>query len=347
MQRASELPEPPEMTPVRRSRLWKRLALVALLAVLVVAAIRVPIPVFYSYLPGPVRDVEGLVTVEGVPTFASEGGLFLTTVSVDVEVTFVEMIGTIFDSDSRLVTRDQVTGGADLEAVEREQFVQMQRSQQAAIEVAFAALGLGAPTAEGVRIEELTAGTDAARFLKPGDRILEVDGAAISTTCDVGRGIDEHSPGERVDITVRRGGRRHSFDLRTVPNPQDPNSPLLGVFMSDIDFEFETDIEVSFETGEIAGPSAGLMMTLALYDKLTPEDLTGGRAIAGTGEIACDGGVGPIGGIEQKVAGAEMEGAEIFLAPAANFEAALAAAGDIRVVAVSNFSDAVEFLEGG
>ena len=68
--------------------------------------------------------------------------------------------------------------------------------------------------------------------------------------------------------------------------------------------------------GQIGGPSAGLMFSLAIYDRLTPDDMTHGREIAGTGEIACDGGVEAIGGIEQKVAGAERQGAEIFLAPA-------------------------------
>jgi len=43
--------------------------------------------------------------------------------------------------------------------------------------------------------------------------------------------------------------------------------------------------------------------------------------------------------------GAEAEGAEVFLAPAANFEAARAAADEIEVVRISNFAQAVEYLE--
>jgi PDZ domain-containing protein len=93
-------------------------------------------------------------------------------------------------------------------------------------------------------------------------------------------------------------------------------------------------------------PSGGLMMALTLYDLLTPDDLTRGRAIAGTGALECDGGVVPIGGIEQKVAGAEQEGAEIFLSPAGNVEAARRAADDIEVVAIARFEDALEYLDG-
>ncbi len=147
-------------------------------------------------------------------------------------------------------------------------------------------------------------------------------------------------------MTIRRDGDRKTVTLRTVPNPQDPSSAFVGVQMSDVDYEFDPGAEVRFKTGEIAGPSAGLMFALALYDRVTPDDLTQGRKIAGTGEIACDGGVGPIGGIEEKVAAAERIGAEVFLAPAANADAARGAADELEVVAVSNFNDAVEFLEG-
>jgi Lon-like protease len=109
---------------------------------------------------------------------------------------------------------------------------------------------------------------------------------------------------------------------------------------------FDPGLAVEFATGKIGGPSGGLMMTLALYDQLTPDDITGGRTVAGTGTIACDGGVGAIGGIEQKVAGAEEAGAEIFLAPAANVPAARKVARDIEVVSISTFDEALRYLEG-
>ena len=117
--------------------------------------------------------------------------------------------------------------------------------------------------------------------------------------------------------------------------------------MEEINYEFDPGLDVKFDPGEIAGPSAGLMLALQIYDRLTPDDLTHGKQIAGTGEISCDGGVGPIGGIEQKVAGAAREGAEIFLAPTLNAADAREAAGDdIQVVSISTFDDAVKFLEG-
>jgi PDZ domain-containing protein len=78
---------------------------------------------------------------------------------------------------------------------------------------------------------------------------------------------------------------------------------------------------------------------------LTPDDLTHGREIAGTGTIQCGGEVGPIGGIQQKVAAAEDEGAAVFLAPADNAAEARAVADDIEIVPIDTFDDALSYFE--
>jgi len=103
---------------------------------------------------------------------------------------------------------------------------------------------------------------------------------------------------------------------------------------------------VAIDSGQIGGPSAGLMWTLGLIEELTPGDLTDGRTIAGTGTIAPDGTVGPIGGIEEKVVAAERAGATVFFAPDQDAAAAEKVADHIVVVPVSNFQEAVDYLEG-
>lgn len=77
-------------------------------------------------------------------------------------------------------------------------------------------------------------------------------------------------------------------------------------------------LDVSMHVDDIGGPSAGMMYALGLIDKLTEQDETGGRIIAGTGTISADGKVGAIGGIRLKMIGARRDGAEWFLAPASN-----------------------------
>jgi PDZ domain-containing protein len=338
--------EPPGVRPVKGTPVL-RIILGAVLGVaLVLAAFFAPIPVFYRYLPGPVRNIERLVSVEDARTYSSEGSLLLTTVSLDPRVTFVEMIESQFDDSTAIVMKDDVTGGQSLDKVIEEQRNEMEESKQHAQEVALAALGFGHPTGDGARVTETVARSPAEGFFKPGDVIIEIDGQPVETTCDVGRLIDQHEIGDEVDVVVQRGGEKLKVQVPTAENPEEPGAPFIGVFMEDVNYRFNPGIVVDVETGKIGGPSGGLMMTLAIYDLLTPDDITGGRKVAGTGTISCDGGVGPIGGVQQKVAGAERAGAEIFLAPAANYADAVAVAGDIEVVKVSTFSDAVDYLEG-
>ncbi|HJV30720.1 MAG TPA: S16 family serine protease, partial [Bacillales bacterium] len=108
------------------------------------------------------------------------------------------------------------------------------------------------------------------------------------------------------------------------------------------------------KTDEIGGPSAGFMFSLEIYNQLTKEDLTKGYQIAGTGTIASDGKVGPIGGIEQKIIAADKAGAEIFFAPNeegskhSNYRDALKTAKDIgtkmKIVPIDTFDDAIKYL---
>lgn len=338
--------EPPGARPVKGVSAGRLLVLAILAVALIIAAFFAPIPVFYRYLPGPVRDVEQLVDVGSTRTFSSEGSLLLTTVSVDPQVTFVEIVRSAFEDSTAIVAKDEVTGGESLKDLIEQQKEEMRLSKQAAQEVALAALGLSEPTGDGARVIRTIPKYPAAGVLREDDVIVSVEGQQVETTCEVGRAIDGHEVGDEVRVEVERDGESKTFTFETVEDPRNPGAPIIGVLMEDVNRAFNPGIEVEFETGKIGGPSGGLMMTLALYDQLTPDDLTSGRKIAGTGTIGCDGGVGAIGGIEQKVAGAEEAGASIFLAPAANAEAASGVADEIEIVSVTSFDDALEFLEG-
>jgi PDZ domain-containing protein len=89
-----------------------------------------------------------------------------------------------------------------------------------------------------------------------------------------------------------------------------------------------------------------MMFALGIIDKLTTLDLTGGKFIAGTGEIEPSGRVDAIGGIQQKMVAARQAGATIFLAPAANCSDTKGAIpAGLRVVKVSTLSQAVTYLQ--
>ncbi len=102
---------------------------------------------------------------------------------------------------------------------------------------------------------------------------------------------------------------------------------------------------VDFNLANIGGPSAGLMFSLAVVDKLTTGGLAGSNFIAGTGTITADGKVGQIGGITHKMVAAHAAGATVFLVPAKNcYEASSDNPSGLRLVKVETLSQAVDAL---
>jgi PDZ domain-containing protein len=103
---------------------------------------------------------------------------------------------------------------------------------------------------------------------------------------------------------------------------------------------------VKISVGDVGGPSAGLMFSLGIYDKLTPGSLTGGTFVAGTGTITADGEVGPIGGIQQKMIAARQAGAKVFLTPKDNCaEAVSNAPKGLRLVEADTMHGAITSLD--
>jgi PDZ domain-containing protein len=148
---------------------------------------------------------------------------------------------------------------------------------------------------------------------------------------------------ERVlRLTVRplEGGTSRIVRIRPARHPGEPQ-PIIGVSVVN-NFPFG----IRIQSGDISGPSAGLMWALGVTDLLTPGDLTGGATVAGTGDVGLDGTVAAVGGVGFKVAAAEDAGAEVFLVPGENMREARGAADDIKLVPVETVRDAIRYLGG-
>lgn len=109
------------------------------------------------------------------------------------------------------------------------------------------------------------------------------------------------------------------------------------------------DVKVELNLADVGGPSAGLLFSLGIVDKLDGDgsggDLTGGRTIAGTGTITADGEVGAVGGVALKTQAARRDGATVFLVPEAECaEAQSELPGGLRLVPVTSLTDAVNAL---
>lgn len=195
--------------------------------------------------------------------------------------------------------------------------------------------------------------------IDPADTILEADGLKMGSVEDLSAVLDAKSPGDTVDLLIDRpetGELEVTVELSA--SPDDPERTIIGFR------PFDTRVvtlpfEVSVDTGEIGGPSAGLAFTLALIDELTPGELTGGRNIAVTGTIALDGSVGAIGGLPQKVSAVLQHGVDVFIVPASQRELGEprpgepdlrqqlddAGHGDVEIVPVANLVEALAALE--
>jgi len=109
------------------------------------------------------------------------------------------------------------------------------------------------------------------------------------------------------------------------------------------------DIRVKLRLADVGGPSAGLLFSLGIVDKLDGDgsggDLTGGRTIAGTGTITPDGEVGPVGGVALKTQAARRDGATVFLVPEAECADAKAQLPKgLRLIPVTTLEGTVEAL---
>jgi PDZ domain-containing protein len=146
-----------------------------------------------------------------------------------------------------------------------------------------------------------------------------------------------------VDIGVTRDGTAQTLQIELAEREDSPGGAMIGITVGEIS---EPPFPVSIDAGDVGGPSAGMMHALAIIDTLTPGEMTKGHIIAGTGTIAYDTTVGPIGGIRQKVVGAEAAGAEYILVPEDNFEAAMTAPREtIEIVPIGDLQDAISFFD--
>jgi Lon-like protease len=344
---ASGIAEEPDASLSRRAGAWLVVVFVGILTGALMSLVHVP---FAILRPGPVTDTLGngpggkpLITVAGRATYPTTGALDFTTVEVfggpRNPANAWDWIFGHLDRSSTVVPEEQVfPTGVTSEQVDEESAAEMAGSQQEAIVVALRALGQKVP--EVITITDLTKDSPAKGVLRTGDVVVSVDGTAVTTSASLQAAIRAHKPGESAVFTVRRDGTEQVLPVKTA---ESQGRTVAGVFLRTT-FDFPT--KVSIDAGDVGGPSAGMMFSLAIYDKLTPGALTGGAKIAGTGTINSAGAVGPIGGIQQKLTGAARGGAAWFLAPAANCDEVVGHIPDgLQVVKVATFAQARDAVE--
>jgi PDZ domain-containing protein len=316
-----------------------RITALVLVAGLVFAVGFVHLP-YYAVGPGPAQQVEPLIDVQGHQRYPSSGKLIMTTVRW-YQVTALQALVAWLDPHQAVVSRASLYGpGQDAAAEQRRALSQMDQSK---IDAAYVALShvVGYPAAhgDGALIETTGSGCPADGKLYSGDTILAIDGHPVGNARAASRLLDRAKRGVPTTFRVEAAGQTHDIRVSKGRCPG-ADRPLFGISIVDA-FPFS----VSIASGDIGGPSAGLMFALGLYDTLTPGDLTQGRTIAGTGTIDPKGDVGPIGGISDKVVAAQRVGATVFLVPRGNMgELKGIDTGTMKLMPVGTFQEALTAL---
>jgi PDZ domain-containing protein len=321
--------------------------LIALIPIMAFGALTsfVDVP-FVSLGPGPTFDtlgeVEGkqVVDIEGTEVHPTSGHLNMTTVSQHDDLKLGQAMVMWMSGREQLVPRDLVyppdKSRDEIDEANNTDFRQSEDSAEYA-----ALLYLKYPMA--VSVESVNEDGPSAGKLEDGDAIDGVNGKPVANLDDFQALISDTKPGDTVSLDYRRKNGDLGVATVTLGEHPEKDQGYLGIGVLDAPW---APFSIDFNLANVGGPSAGLMFSLAVVDKLTTGDLNDGKFVAGTGTITGDGKVGPIGGITHKMVAAREAGATIFLVPADNCDEAKTAHEDgMELVKVETLDQAVNALK--
>lgn len=308
---------------------------------------------YYIQRPGGADALNPIVEVENA--YESKGDMHLVTVS-GLQATPIQYALAKIMPHNEILPLDHVfPEGVSQKEYMKAQLQVMESSQEAATVVAYTASGSDIEIEyNGVYVVSVVEGMPADGILEMGDRIIGIDNKRIKEANDLIHYVEQKQENDVVSLEIVRDDKTLTKDITLETFDDLDNKVGIGIsLVTDRSVTVEPNVE--FTSGNIGGPSAGLMFSLEIYDQLTETDLTKGYQIAGTGEIDYDGNVHRIGGIDKKIVAAEREGIDIFFAPnengakGSNYEIAKNKAEeigtDMKIIPVDTFDDALSYLE--
>jgi len=321
----------------------------------------------YSITPGYAQPVGPLITVSGHPHDVARRSILLTDVYLTQLTVWQWIVAKLHPVHEQIISGAELTDpGVPTSELIAQGYLEMYDSQNSAKVAAMDALGYGVSgehagaTVTGVGSASPNFGT-----LSVADRIVGARGHTVTDVCSLLTALSGATPGRPVSLQVERAsisgsGAIHyaapaavSAATAQVPSAAPPTgcpgapkrSVWLGVSLED-SLQWQFPVDVSINTANIGGPSAGLAMTLGVIDALSKGSLTGHRRIAATGTIDPSGNVGDVGGVAEKTIAVEQAGATVFLVPPQELAVARSAAsGGLKVIAVSTLSQALAAIE--
>lgn len=329
--------------------------------IIVAFFLRVP---YVVLVPGPVTDTLGripasdttngqpggpVIQISGAKVQPASGHLYLTTVGIipgscSQNPTLWQAFKAWWRKTETVEPKAaQCPPDQSSQQVQQEGVDQMSMSQTNAITAALTELGYR-PTGSKVSIASVAAGVPASTLLQARDLLESINSHPVTKSQQVVQLVQAAKPGSTLRLGINRAGRTMTVSVQTTKGPD--GKARIGISLSTIPTFNGISVSIGIDPNVVGGPSAGTALALGIIDKLTPGGLTGGRTIAGTGTVSPSGKVGPIGGIQQKIAAAVAAGATIFFAPADECADAKAAApSSLKLISIKTLSGAVQALE--
>ena len=359
------MPPPKDLGSARRT---VRVALVVLVVVILVGFVASRIDLHeYAMTPGGAQPVGPLISIDGAKPADTGGHILLTDVLL-TPLNLLTWLPAHFGTATEIIPEDAlVPSGEDPADLDAQGYLDMAQSKDAARTAALRRLGYHVTaTDDGALVTAVGTDTPAAEQLHVADVIVGVNGAPVTTSCDLISAIHDDPPGTTVALQVRpakisdsgaitngpattvkvalKASHEHGRTASHCPGVTGPSHALLGVAV-ETDRTWHYPFSISISTPNIGGPSAGLAMTLGIIDSLSHGHLLRSSTIAATGTMAPSGAVGDVGGVEQKAVAVSRARASVFLVPGNEGPTARkTASAGLKVVPVTSLDQALRLL---
>ena len=299
---------------------------------------------YYFMSPGP--PYQWNIEIENVQTYEYEGNLYQLTVRRD-EANYFVYAWARLNSQIDLYPREVILpDGVTPQELSEISIQNMMTSENVAIAVALDSLNYDIQSeGDGVLVVGLLDDSPVKDKLIKNDLIVSINNELVKSVSEFISMLRTYEIGDIVNIGLIRNEQELTIETKLIEHVEYENEPMVGFLASTPNQQFIFPFEVDIKTGNVGGPSAGMMMALNVYNLLTEDDITNGKKIAGTGTIEIDGSIGPVGGVKQKVIAAKRANAGLILVPTANYEEASVFADDnTQIVAVDSFDNALNVI---
>ncbi len=295
---------------------------------------------FYIYKDGGTVNLNDRISLNNENI---EGSFNMSYVGVIKGTPFFITLSKVISSWDLVSDNELIPDGMDRAEKKEYDLLQTDLSKKTATYVAYTKAGKDIAVQEEkilVSYVDKLAVTD----LKISDELININGIEFYNFVDINKYIKTLPVDEDIKILVKR--QNQEFMTTSKLTEYEKDLYLIGVsFIKILEIDTDPKIEINFKKSEL-GPSAGLMLTLAIYNSLIDEDLTKGKIISGTGTIDEAGNVGKIGGLKYKMLGSKKS--DVFLVP----ESQILEANSImekyklefELIGVNTFDEALEYL---